>query len=72
MFVEYAFGREWDVSFEPLVAASWEWRKEIAVRGCANPALKREAVGVVLDLLRSTPKLWALHGRIGRNPDTSR
>ena len=67
-FVEYVFGREWDASFEPLVAASWEWRKEIAVRGRANPALKREAVGVVLDLLRSTPKLWALHGEDWTQP----
>jgi len=32
VFIEYIFGREWEPAFEPLVAASWEWRKEIAVR----------------------------------------
>ena len=36
-FVEYLFDREWEDAFEVLVEASWEWRKEIAVRGGRTP-----------------------------------
>ena len=40
VFIEYVFGRTWEAAFEPLVAASWEWRKEIAVRGKAGGSLR--------------------------------
>ena len=59
-----AFGREWEQdAFEPLVAASWEWRKEIAVRARADVGLKRQAVDIVVnDLLKGHPALWRLFG----------
>ena len=44
VFIEYLFGREWEPKFETLLAASWEWRKEIAVRGRADPGVKKAAV----------------------------
>ena len=37
VFVEYLFNSEWDDSCNVLVAASWEWRKEIAAKGAADP-----------------------------------
>jgi hypothetical protein len=62
--LEYLFGESAvtpaDVAL--LVHASWEWRKEIAVRGKGDAGVKAEAVATVLRLLRAHPKLWALHG----------
>jgi len=63
--VEYLFGTALDGTRElqVLVDASWEWRKEIAVRGKADMATKEAAVAVVLCLLRAdAKKLWPLFG----------
>ena len=46
-----------------VVDASWEWRKEIAVKGRADPETKQAAVEAVLELLEATPKLWKLFGQ---------
>ena len=69
VFVEYVFGRRWEPAFEPLLDATWEWRKEIAVRGKADVKLKRIAVDVVVnDLLRKHPVLWHVHGEDWAKP----
>ena len=64
VFVEYVFGREWDVSFEPLVAASWGGARRSRFEGVRIPpetrGCRRRA-----RLAAIHPKLWALHGRIG-------
>ena len=52
VFVEYVFGRAWEPSFECLPAASWEWRKEIAVKGRACGRSKAKAVETTVALLR--------------------
>ena len=44
-----------------LVRGSWEWRKEIAVRGKADPAVKSDAIGALLTLLRGS-EIWSVHG----------
>ena len=68
-YVECIFGRAWEEAFEPLLTASWEWRREIAVRGRADARLKDAAVRVLVDdLLRSHAVLWARHGEGWRNP----
>jgi len=69
VFVEYVFGRKWESAFEVLVDASWEWRREIAVRGRADISVKRDAVRLVVgDLLRNNEKLWAMHGEAWWEP----
>ena len=69
VFVEYVFGRKWESAFEVLVDASWEWRREIAVRGSADISVKRDAVRLVVgDLLRNNEKLWAMHGEAWWEP----
>tara|TARA_B110000977_G_scaffold112505_1_gene145783 strand:- start:5440 stop:7515 length:2076 start_codon:yes stop_codon:yes gene_type:complete len=69
VFVEYVFQRKWEQSFEILVDASWEWRREIAARGVADPQIKKAAVELVVnDLLRNNEKLWAIHGEKWREP----
>ena len=63
--LEYLFGGPSAVTpadVALLVNASWEWRKEIAVRGKGDAGVKAAAVSTVLRLLRGHPPLWALHG----------
>ena len=68
VFIEYLFGREWEPKFETLLAASWEWRKEIAVRGRADPGVKKAAVELVVDDLIKNSHLWELFGEKWREP----
>ena len=68
VFIEYLFGREWEPKFETLLAASWEWRKEIAVRGRADPGVKKAAVELVVDDLIKNSHLWDLFGEKWREP----
>ena len=68
VFIEYLFGREWEPKFETLLAASWEWRKEIAVRGRADPGVKKAAVELVVDDLIKNSHLWDLFGKKWREP----
>lgn len=69
-FIEYLFDiQEWRPEFEVFVAASWEWRRQIAVRGEADPAVKAAAVRCLTHtLLPASPRLWALHGEAWREP----
>lgn len=52
MFLEYAMGLRWRDEFELFVTASWEWRKEIAVKGKADMNVKNRTVELVLRLIR--------------------
>jgi hypothetical protein len=66
--VEYLFDAPWHEDMRVIVDASWEWRKEIAVRGKADAAVKAAAIARVIALLRATPKLWALFGEKWTTP----
>lgn len=61
-FAEYVFGLTWSDDLQVLVDASWEWRREIAVRGRADPAVKAAALALVLRLVRAAPRLHAVFG----------
>lgn len=69
-FLDYLFDvKEWRPEYEALVAASWEWRRQIAVRGPADPAVKTAAVALLTDqLLPACPALWQLFGEAWRQP----
>lgn len=69
VFVEYVFERDWEPRFECLVAASWEWRKEIAVKGKACLEVKHEAISLVVELLRGSDRLWRLLGEEWAQPE---
>ena len=71
VFIEYLFGREWEPKFETLLAASWEWRKEIAVRGRADPGVKKAAVELVVDDLVRTRTSGSCSAKV-EEPDTTR
>ena len=64
VFLEYVFGKGAAdaATLDTLVHASWEWRKEIAVKGKGDPAVKQAAVEAVVAMLRRCKPLWALHG----------
>ncbi len=68
MFVEYVFNRSWEDSFQVLVDSSWEWRKEIAIRGRADSVIKARAIAVVVDDLLLNSSLWPLFGERWREP----
>jgi hypothetical protein len=70
VFIDYLFDREWEPAFQVLADASWEWRKEIAMRGKADMAVKQGAVKcVVEDLLWRHSPTWVLFGEKWRKPE---
>ena len=68
-FIEYVFDLRWHSEFLLFVDASWEWRKEIAVRGTACKAIKTKTVQLVIKLLRESPKLWPIYGELWETPE---
>ena len=68
-FIEYLFDQQWQPeSMQVLVDASWEWRKEIAVRGRADAAVKARAVAATISLIRGHAALWSLFGERWSTP----
>ncbi|PRW45482.1 Lysosomal beta glucosidase [Chlorella sorokiniana] len=68
-FLSYLFGvKEWKPEYECLVQASWEWRKEIAVRGAADSAVKQAAVRLLTEQLLPGSPLWPIYGERWREP----
>jgi hypothetical protein len=62
IFIEYLFNRTWEKSFAVFIAASWEWRKEIAIRGKGNMKIKLQAIDVLVsDLIFNCPSLWNVY-----------
>ena len=77
VFVAFLFGEQaaaWsqdeaDAVCGCFVAASWEWRKEISVRGKGSVAAKDAAVRLLVErLLPGAPALWALFGERWAEP----
>lgn len=71
-FIEYVLNCEWKSEFELFVEASWEWRKEIAIKGKADVLVKEKAVNLFLRLLEETNDrngLWRLYGEQWRDPE---
>jgi hypothetical protein len=52
---------------QKIVQGSWEWRKEIAVRGKARVDVKSAAIEALLTLLKGSD-LWSLHGENWHKP----
>ena len=73
IFGVYVFGKDVlqkQKELDALVKASWEWRKEISVRGKANMKTKLEAIRVMLDeLLPLNEELNKLFGNLWEQPE---
>ncbi|CAF4399792.1 unnamed protein product, partial [Didymodactylos carnosus] len=50
-FVKWIFNLDWDPKWDFVCKASWEWRKEIAAKGKADPLLKRRTIDWLIDLI---------------------
>ncbi|CAF4403681.1 unnamed protein product, partial [Rotaria sp. Silwood2] len=53
-FVKWIFNRDWDPNWDFVCEASWEWRKEIAAKGKADPLLKCRTVDWLIDLINQS------------------
>jgi hypothetical protein len=58
----FVFGKEWEDRFEIFILASWEWRKELAVKGKGSQSLKLAAIQLLLELIRDS-HLFSLFGQ---------
>jgi hypothetical protein len=72
-FASFVFGpqrkKQRESSFvRVMVDASWQWRKEIAIRGKADMSVKLRAVQAMLDELRVCDHLWPLFGESWAQP----
>ena len=54
--------------FEILIDASWEFRKELAVRGEGDMSIKKKAVKLVVENLLKKSYLWDVYGEKWREP----
>jgi hypothetical protein len=60
----------WRPELQLVVEASWEWRREIAVRGRADAGVKARAVHLMVRLIREAPNgLWGLFGERWLEPE---
>jgi hypothetical protein len=69
-YLEYALGISWRPEFQLFVEASWEWRKEIAVKGIADVSVKQRTVKLFLSLLKEADNsLWDVYGDKWNEPE---
>lgn len=67
-FVKWIFDRDWDPAWDFVCEASWEWRKEIAIKGKADGLLKRKTVDWIIDLINQS-KYRELFGEEWSKPE---
>ncbi|KAH7488422.1 hypothetical protein PRIC1_007461 [Phytophthora ramorum] len=60
-FYEWVFEREFDhEKFAVACQATWEWRKQLALKGVADSTVKQRTVEWCLEEIRRTPRLYDL------------
>ncbi|KAG7402078.1 hypothetical protein PHYBOEH_007292 [Phytophthora boehmeriae] len=69
-FYEWLFKREFNYGKSAVVCQStWEWRKEIAMKGIADPVVKQRTVDWCVDEIRRTPHLYEVFGDLWEEPE---
>ena len=71
-FLTYVLNCTWRPEFQIFIDASWEWRKEIAIKGRADIAVKEKTVKYFVSLLKETNpnhNLWDLFGEKWNEPE---
>ena len=53
-FVKYIFKVDWNPEWNFVPEASWEWRKEIAARGKADPKIKHRSIEWLIGLINQS------------------
>lgn len=59
-YLEYVLRCRWRSEFQIFIEASWQWRKEIAIKGKGDMAVKQRAVELFVQVLRETDSLHSL------------
>lgn len=67
-FIKWLFNLDWNPQWEFVCEASWEWRKEIAVKGKANTSIKSQTVNWMIDLINQS-KYYELFGEEWSKPE---
>eukprot|EP00042_Codosiga_hollandica_P034931 m.252499 g.252499 ORF g.252499 m.252499 type:complete len:478 (+) comp54523_c0_seq1:211-1644(+) len=61
-FLKYLFGIDYDEQTHGvLIAASMEWRKELAIKGKGNLEIENAAIAVIVECIKDS-SLWEQHG----------
>ena len=67
-FIKWIFNLDWDPAWDFVCDASWEWRKEIAAKGRADPQLKRRTVDWLVQLINQS-EYYPLFGEQWSSPE---
>jgi hypothetical protein len=67
-FVKWIFNRDWEPEWDFVCESSWEWRKEIALKGKADVLIKRKTVEWIIDLINQS-KYYQLYGEEWSKPE---
>ncbi|CAK4705737.1 unnamed protein product [Aphanomyces euteiches] len=67
-FYEWIFQRPFPTSCMFVCDATWEWRKQIAIKGQGDMALKLRTVEWIVDEVQNTSELHCLFGDAWREP----
>ncbi|CAH0489699.1 unnamed protein product [Peronospora farinosa] len=69
-FYEWIFERPFQAQeFAVICQATWEWRKELALKGVADKRIKERTVEWCLNEIRCTPRLYDLFGEKWTEPE---
>ncbi|KAG7379478.1 hypothetical protein PHYPSEUDO_008525 [Phytophthora pseudosyringae] len=69
-FYEWVFEREFDAArFAEVCHATWEWRKQIALKGFADCGVKQRTIEWCVEEVRRTPRLYDLFGDKWAEPE---
>ncbi|CAI5737264.1 unnamed protein product [Peronospora destructor] len=69
-FYEWVFERHFrHEKFALVCQATWEWRKQLALKGLADKAVKQRTVEWCVEEIRRTPRLYDLFGEKWAEPE---
>ncbi|KAI9986676.1 hypothetical protein PInf_025631 [Phytophthora infestans] len=69
-FYEWVFEREFDSeTFAEVCQATWEWRKQIALKGFADCGVKKRTIEWCVEEIKRTPRLYDLFGEKWAEPE---
>ncbi|POM57907.1 Hypothetical protein PHPALM_37523 [Phytophthora palmivora] len=69
-FYEWVFGRTFEgQKFAEVCHSTWEWRKQIALKGFADSGVKKRTIAWCVEEIRRTPRLYQLFGEKWAEPE---
>ncbi|CAF0830716.1 unnamed protein product [Adineta ricciae] len=67
-FIKWIFNLDWDIKWNFVCEASWEWRKEIAAKGRGNIQIKHQTIEWLINLINHS-EYYRLFGEQWSNPE---